>query len=281
MPEDVESLVEEIRKDNTSGASALAQRVVDVFTAYAMQEGATKEGFIKLAEELVEARPSMAAVRNAATECMETVLEVTEDPEKTRALLVDMFKRYKAKLAAARKRAALNVAETLHEDSIIITCSHSENVIDSLLMGREKGKVSKVFVMESRPLFEGRVTAKRLQEAGIDCELTVDAAGPYFCKECDLALVGADSVLRDGSVVNKVGTYPLAMACREVGIPFYVVCESIKRDSMHDRKDPPEIEEKDPAQILDFEGPGELKARNIYFDITPARLVTRVITEKS
>jgi translation initiation factor 2B subunit (eIF-2B alpha/beta/delta family) len=91
-------------------------------------------------------------------------------------------------------------------------------------------------------------------------------------------LVGADGVLADGSVVNKVGTYALALAARDRSLPFYVACESLKISPRREWGDA-EVEEGDPAEVLPDAIDG-VTAHNVYFECTPARLVTALITEE-
>jgi translation initiation factor eIF-2B subunit delta len=108
--------------------------------------------------------------------------------------------------------------------------------------------------------------------------LITDAQINLFAPRADLALVGADALLEDGSVVNKAGTSLLALACHDNRVPFYVCAESFK-------KCPPgmdhiELEEMDQAE-LGHHLPFPITTRNIYFDITPARLITTWFNEES
>ncbi len=126
-------------------------------------------------------------------------------------------------------------------------------------------------VTESRPLNEGYLLAGRLGAMGVPTTLITDAQMGLFVERADVVVAGADSVSADGSLVNKAGTYPLALAARERGLPFYVCCESFKRR-------PPGMVE--PA--LEEMNGGELgapkmvgvTAKNIYFDVTPAALIS-------
>ena len=97
-----------------------------------------------------------------------------------------------------------------------------------------------------------------------------------FVQRADVALVGADTIAADGSVINKAGTYLLALAARDRGVPFYVCFESFKRsgfpasDAVLEKHD---LSELDPPQLP------HIKTHNVYFDITPPNLVTAWITE--
>ena len=93
-------------------------------------------------------------------------------------------------------------------------------------------------------------------------------------------MVGADRVCADGKVINGIGTYPLALACEKAGIPFYVLCETLKFDprlSSHQV----DLEEKEPSEIAESGRlPPAVRVKNPHFDITPLELVTAVVTEK-
>lgn len=118
--------------------------------------------------------------------------------------------------------------------------------------------------------------AAELEAAGISTTLVADALGPSLVRECDAVLSGADSVLRDGALVNKIGTYPLALAAKAAGKPFRVACEALKIDARWTAETvvPPALR---PSEEL--EPPPEVRARNVYFDLTPSDLVTHYIMD--
>ena len=118
-------------------------------------------------------------------------------------------------------------------------------------------------MLESAPGFEGRTFAASLTDAGIPVTVVPDPEGPARLATASYALVGADSVLRDGSVVNKVGTQALAVASKDHEKPFYVACESLKFDARYDSTSWPRRPDTDRL-----------------FDLTPGQLVTMVVTER-
>jgi len=132
-----------------------------------------------------------------------------------------------------------------------------------------------VLVLESRPLREGVEFAKDLHDAGVNVAVITDGAAGAFVAGATLGLSGADTVLLDGSVVNRTGTFPLAALCRAAGKPFYAACETFKIDTTRSAKDWRPPPEQDPREVL--EG---LPARNPYFDLTPAALVAGLVTER-
>jgi translation initiation factor 2B subunit (eIF-2B alpha/beta/delta family) len=99
--------------------------------------------------------------------------------------------------------------------------------------------------------------------------------------DADFVLIGADSILADGSIINKIGTSVIALTAWEKQVPFYVVCEKIKFNVWNWLlgKKAVVLEEKDPSEIFDPKNLSRIMIRNIYFDITPAKYVWGIITE--
>jgi methylthioribose-1-phosphate isomerase len=144
-----------------------------------------------------------------------------------------------------------------------------------------------VYVCETRPLLQGsRLTAWELGRAGIPHRIIVDgaAAGLILSGAVDAVVVGADRIAANGDVVNKVGTVGHALAARRAGIPFVVGAPEATIDPTRASGRATPIEERDQAEVLDVAGhraaaPGST-AFNPAFDITPADLVTAIVTER-
>lgn len=147
------------------------------------------------------------------------------------------------------------------------------------------GRSLHVWVNETRPLLQGaRLTAFELVEAGIPFTLLSDTAGPGLMSrgDVDAVFVGADRIAANGDVANKVGTLPLALAAARFAVPFYVVAPTTTLDAHLAQGATIPIEERSPAEILvRLEGcaPPGVRARNPAFDVTPADLVTALVTE--
>lgn len=141
----------------------------------------------------------------------------------------------------------------------------------------ERGLVARVYADETRPLLQGaRLTTYELAALGVDHRVVVDGAAPSLIARglVDAVVVGADRIAANGDVANKVGTYPLALAAARAGRPFVVAApESTVDTSMASGADI-EIEERDPREV--HTGP----AYNPAFDVTPADLVSAVVTER-
>jgi len=152
---------------------------------------------------------------------------------------------------------------------------------------KKAGKRFLVLADETRPLLQGaRLTALELAANGIPGRLLPDgAAGGLLARGLvDGAFVGADRIAANGDFANKVGTYPLAVLCRENGVPFYCVAPTTTVDpGTRDGAAIP-IEQRDPDEVRAFGGravaPRGFPVENPAFDVTPARLVTALITER-
>jgi methylthioribose-1-phosphate isomerase len=151
----------------------------------------------------------------------------------------------------------------------------------------EEGKKIHVFADETRPVLQGcRLTAWELMQDGIPVTLITDNAAGAIMKggEIDLAIVGTDRTSANGDVANKIGTYTLAILCKEHGIPFYVAAPTSSIDFSISSGDLIPIEERDSEEVTMIGGcqiaPDGVDVRNPAFDVTPAKYVTRIITEK-
>src|SRR5947209_4550104 len=140
-------------------------------------------------------------------------------------------------------------------------------------------QIDQVIVLEGRPRYEGRDVAIALSKAGINVTLITDAQAAIFLPQCHAVVVGADSVLANGDVLNKAGTALLAWAAHGHKIPLYVLCETLKISPRRWSGDLAQLEEKEAEEVLERPIEG-VTVRNFYFDHTPARLVTKIITEQ-
>ena len=151
----------------------------------------------------------------------------------------------------------------------------------------EDGKHIEVYADETRPFLQGaRLTAWELQQDGIPVTLIADSAAAFLMSRSrvDAVIVGADRVAANGDVANKIGTYPLAVLARRHAIPFYVACPLSTIDvSVATGADIP-IEERSAEEVVGYRGtrwaPEGVAVTNPVFDVTPAELVTALITEK-
>src|SRR5579859_5284890 len=144
------------------------------------------------------------------------------------------------------------------------------------------GALSHVIVDETRPLLQGaRLTCWELDQLGIEHRLACDGAAPFLISQhlADALVVGADRIAANGDVANKIGTYGLALAARRAGIPFLVAAPESTLDEATPSGAAIPIEQRRDDEVTVPAAPAGTRAVNLAFDITPAELVTAVVTE--
>ncbi|WP_285504256.1 S-methyl-5-thioribose-1-phosphate isomerase [Actinokineospora sp. NBRC 105648] len=173
-----------------------------------------------------------------------------------------------------------------HCNAGALACVEWGTALGVLRALNERGALAHVYADETRPLLQGaRITAWELAGMGVPHTLVVDSAGPSVIANglVDVVVVGADRIAANGDVVNKVGTYPLALAAARHGIPFLVAAPESTVDLSTPSGDAIPIELRAADEITSFNGtrtaPPGTAALNYAFDVTPADLVTAVVTE--
>lgn len=254
--------IEQIRRDNRSGAAELASRAASELAVWAA--GRRPEEIVAAAHELVRAQPRMAAMLHLASAVLAQPSEAAH-----------ICERFLAQLATSARAAAERGAALVQAHDVVATHSRSSTVLAALRRAAAAGKRFTVLLTESRPMMEGVTLARELAAAGIRVRLFPDAAVGGLVSEARLLLVGADAVTRQG-VVNKIGTWPLALAARELARPFYALATS-EKFVPPDYELPPEPL-RDPAEILP-DAPRAIEVVNRYFETTPLDLFQGLVTE--
>lgn len=156
-----------------------------------------------------------------------------------------------------------------------------------MYLAHERGVAFRVYSDESRPLLQGsRLTAWELQQAGIDVYTITDNMAAFVMQQglIDLVIVGTDRVAANGDVANKIGTLGVAVLAKHFGIPFYVACPASTVDLATPTGTQIVIEERGEDEVTHFglrrTAPEGIKVRNPAFDVTPAELVTGLITDR-
>ncbi|KYH36695.1 MAG: Ribose 1,5-bisphosphate isomerase [Candidatus Bathyarchaeota archaeon B23] len=179
----------------------------------------------------------------------------------------------------ARKRIEDVGSRRILPGTRILTHCHSSAVIGVLRAARRRGIDFEVICTETRPLYQGRTTARELLEMGVKTTMIVDSAVRTFLKQVDLVLVGADAITSEGNIINKIGTSLIALAAQEARVPFYVVTELLKFDPQTIHGDYEAIEERASSEIWP-DAPGGLGIRNPAFDVTRRDYIHGIICEE-
>jgi S-methyl-5-thioribose-1-phosphate isomerase len=185
------------------------------------------------------------------------------------------------------ERVAGPVRVQTHCNAGALACVEWGTALGVVQALHERGALGHVYVDETRPLLQGaRLTTWELARQGIAHTLVADAAGPSVIARglIDCVIVGADRIAANGDVVNKIGTYPLALAAKRAGIPFVVAAPESTIDAAMPTGAEVPIEVRDGAEITRIGdrqiSPDGTHALNYAFDVTPADLVTAIVTEK-
>ena len=249
-------LFRSLKSDNISGASTLLQKTVDGLQKL---DGSELSKFIDL---LPETHPSMAPILSL-WQALKNAVETGASREEILQRAMDFLE-----TASNSREATVKLAvEKLSTCQNVVTISHS-SLVEAALVQLSKNPKLHVVVGESRPMREGINLARVLHSRGIKVTLVVDMAAVYMVKDADCVVVGADAVTPD-SVINKVGTFALALAAREYRKPVFVLA-SVDKFLCGPAAERLVIPTRDPSEIVenvDFE------VRNFYFDVTPRRWV--------
>jgi methylthioribose-1-phosphate isomerase len=183
------------------------------------------------------------------------------------------------------RRMAAHAAELLSPGTRALTHCNAGGLatggygsaVGALLTAWERGLLEHVWVDETRPLLQGaRLTAWELETASIPHSVIADSAAASLMAagDVDCVIAGADRIAANGDTANKIGTYSLAVLARHHDLPFYIVAPSSTVDLATPDGSAIPIEERDPAEVTE-----RFAARNPAFDVTPADLITAIVTE--
>lgn len=272
-------LLRRVRDNLCDGASHLARIALDCLVDYTEVEArdveALRNELLGFADELAEARPSMAAIRHLVGRWREGVAAFEGDAEALRDFARDHARAVHDWANSATDATVRCAVERIATYEHLLTLSLSSTVTRVLTQLPSSG--IEVVVPESRPRLEGAQLATTLAEGGLGITYITDAQVGVFAEQVEAVLVGADSVLRDGSIVNKVGTRLAALAVREAGVPFFVCAESFKCTEQDAGE--VDLEEKAGSELRPPHLPG-IRSRNVYFEVTPAALITDWLSDE-
>ncbi|MGC8599634.1 MAG: S-methyl-5-thioribose-1-phosphate isomerase [Nitrososphaeria archaeon] len=267
--------------------------LIGVVAAYGLALSAKKvkdaSEYIKIGEWLKTARPTAINLMWA----VDRVLNSSKDKISFVKAWEEASKIFNEELDNARRIGEKGEPLFNDGDTVLTHCNAGAlatvdygTALAPLRIAKERGKKIKVFATETRPVMQGaRLTTYELAKDGFDVTLIADTAvGLTMMKGyIKKVIVGADRVLKDGTTLNKIGTFQVATLAKRFNIPFYVALPSSTLD-LKSQVDDVVIEERPPEEIFYIKGkriaPRGIKAFNPAFDITPPELITAIITEK-
>ncbi len=241
---------------------------------------ALKQRLGRLADEFIEVRPTFDFTGLAAY--FEPWFAALPDGKEAGSFFEGKIHELIAGIVQLRVQRAKIAAELLPDPCRLLThCNVSGEFAAIAHCRREMGKEIRAIATETRPYFQGsRLSAWEMAEAGVAVEVIPDSAVAQVMArgEINAVLVGADRVAKNGDIVNKVGTYPIAVVAKEYGVPFYAL---VQEPGGLESGAEVEIEERPASELFLLEGrpvwDREIAGRYPAFDVTPAALITRLI----
>jgi len=276
---------ERIKRLEVQGARNVAITAIKAIEEEAKESKAKQKGeflreLSKAKDILFASRETEPFMRNAIRYVMHAVEKSDEKKVKELVdLISSVSKQFLKNLKRSKEEIANIGSKRIHSSSKILTHCHSSTVSHMLKRAKREGKSFEVICTESRPVFQGRITAKEMLDAGIKTTLIVDSAVRFVMNEVDLVVVGADAITSEGNVINKIGTSVVALAASEARTPFYVVSELLKFDPLTIYGDYEKIEERSFREIWE-EPPQGLMIRNPAFDVTRRDFIHGIICEE-
>jgi ribose 1,5-bisphosphate isomerase len=277
--------VRDIKSLKIQGASNVRKKAVEALLkstqlSKAKNEKDFREEFLRNAKALFNSRPTEPELRTAIRIIKKSIAEKSRSVKEMKAQVEQTIKNYDTDRKKAIENIANYGAELICPNSTVLTLCHSSTVVKMLI--KAKKKIKQVYCCETRPLYQGRLTAKELSDAGIKVTLIVDNAASTVLKECDYFFTGADAFLADGDVINKIGTNQISSLCNKYDVKHYVLTSTHKFEpETFFGKDEP-IEHRNPYEVItnkDKNFSKRVTVLNPAFDRTDASQIEGIICE--
>jgi ribose 1,5-bisphosphate isomerase len=276
---------ERIRKLEVQGARNVAIAAITATETSAKKTKArTKDEFLK---ELLKAKETLFALRETEPLMRNAIRliisQVEKSPEKSMKKLTETVsmasQRFLRELENSKQRIADIGSKRIRSNSTILTHCHSSTVTHLLKKARKDGRIFEIICTETRPAFQGKITAREMLGLDVKTTFIVDSATRFFMNQVDMVIVGADAITSEGNVINKIGTSTVALVAQEARTPFYVVSELLKFDPATMYGDYEKIEERKPNEVWK-KAPKNLIIRNPAFDVTRRDFIHGIICEE-
>jgi translation initiation factor eIF-2B subunit delta len=265
MHPELEVVLNAIRGDRLSGASTLACNASLMLKMVCERcRGTEMQSDLEdFALSLIRTQPNMGSIWNLAN----GILHHSTDPESLISFCDSMVTHHRQSTPIMADHASRII-----EGKRVLTTSSSSAVFHSLAKAASRSSIS-AFVCESRPMREGVLMARELSNIGVASTVIADAALALYSSKADIAVVGADTVNKEG-VIGKIGLVHLAMACERAGIPLVLLADTSKFAPITLTEDP-----RDPTELLESTYSG-VRAENLYFEQLELGRVSLIISEK-
>lgn len=277
-------IAKDIKDIKIQGASKIELAAINVIKELINRSNLTGNDFLgELViniNHLIAQRPNEPKLRNSLSYIWQMANKYPEI--KDRSFLVDYINNYENNISKGNDLISEYASQVITNGSVILTHCHSNLVEQAFKKAYDRGIDFEVYCTETRPRFQGRLTAKALCDYGIKTTQIVDSAVSGYLKKIDIFMTGADVVFQDGSIMNKVGTHTISLVAQNFKTPHIVLTSThcVEGDVFVSLND--SIEERVEDEIWKEEDgkPKNLKLRNPSFDIVPNELIDKFITEE-
>ena len=277
----------EIKSIEIQGATAVAREVVLTLKKYGLKIKTNnlkvwRQDLKKAAEYLLSARPTEPMAQNGVKFVFKSLSRMkVKNVSQVKDCLKKSANNFLFLMAEAARLIIFQGQKIIKNNNNIFTHCHSYLVEKSLVRAKEKGKKFQVFNTETRPLFQGHITAKKLLAAKIPVTMVVDSSSGFLISRfsgkqlmMDKVFLGADALLNDGSAVNKIGSFGVSLAAWQEKVSVYIIAPLLKFYPKSWIKI-----EKRPANEIWKKAPKKLKIINFAFDFIPAQYIKGIICE--
>lgn len=277
-----EKILRDIKSVKIQGAENIAKASIEALMYYFSKKNFKKPSafiskFSSASKKLARTRPTEPLLRNSIKFVFKEIGSEGEPKE----MMNRMFSACRQVLyhyEITQKSIADIGSNKIENGMKIFTHCHSSSVVASLKRGKEQGKSFVVYNTETRPLFQGRITAKELAKSKIPVKHFVDSGARIALKECDIMFIGADAITSEGKVINKIGSEMFALVAEKYRIPVYVMSDSWKFDPQSIYGIPEPIEKRSFKEVWD-KPPKRVDVQNIAFERVDPDLIAAIISE--
>lgn len=284
FPPEVIRIAEDIKSMKIRGAGKIARSAAEALIIAAEKYSGPLDNFTRYIRNvgvmLVKTRPTAVSLPNAVFYILYRIEGL--EGEQARKKVAEAGKQFIQLSLTALDRLAEIGSKLIKDGDVILTHCHSTAVVRVLQKAKARGVDFRVYNTETRPRFQGRITARQLLESGISVTHITDSAVRSVMPRITVVIVGADTVTSDGHLVNKVGTSQIAISAYEAGVPFYSATESIKFSPASFAGGDIVIEERSAEEVIDprwLSGREHTRVLNPAFDITDPEYIHGFITE--
>ncbi|XP_065831136.1 translation initiation factor eIF2B subunit alpha-like [Oscarella lobularis] len=278
--EDLVPFFERLMKNDPEMSTAIAA----IHTLIEFLKGNTAETVSELTTDLKEAghqlQTSDQSVVSVESGCELFLRFITltaldkQDFSECKRLLIERGQLYLQRAAQARAKITRLGMPFIHDGATILTHSRSRVVLNMLQEAAKANKRFTIFVTESQPDKSGYIMEKSLEEAGVPTFVILDAAVGYIMERVDLVIFGAEGVVESGGIINKIGTYQIAVVAKAANKPVYAVAESFKFVRLF-----PLNQQEAPNKCKEGDSNGSDMSRHFSVDYTPPSYINLLVTD--